>query len=238
MLPIDPDEKVIAIYRHHIIAYLIPIFLALAVIVVIVGLTMLMTSQTNLGAEPIIAERYQHQTFAIAIVLSVVTLIFTFIPVWLRLQEHIVLTNEAVLQVLQPGLFASKVSQIGLERIGDVSVRRDFLGTIFGYGKLSIETPGEQDNYEYTFLPNGRSAACEIIEAHENFAAALGGGHLPTTLGSPSNAATYTAPQPNTVSVDAEAYQAFVKFQQQSQQPAPPRDNGEPQPPTPPPASA
>ena len=231
-LPIDPDEKVLAVYRHHILAYLIPILLAVTVIAVVVGLTMLMTSQTSLGAEPIIGERYQRQAFGIAIALSVATVIFTFIPVWLRLQEHIVLTDEAVLQVLQPGLFASKVSQTGLERIADVSVRQDFLGTIFGYGKLSIETPGEQDNYEYTYLPNARSAAREIIDAHENFAAALGGGHLPTTLGSANNAATYTAPQPSTVSVDAEAYQAFVKFQQQSQQPAP-ADSGESQPPTP-----
>jgi hypothetical protein len=142
------------------------------------------------------------------------------------------LTDEAVLQVLQPGLFASKVSQTSLEKIADVSVRQDFLGTIFGYGKLSVETPGEQDNYEYTYLPNARSAAREIVEAHENFAAALQGGRMPTTLGTPPVTSS-NAPAPQTVAVDAAAYQEFLRFQQQNQQ-QPPVGYSGPQPPVPP----
>ena len=217
-LPIDSDEKVLAIYKHHVFAYILPILAAALVIVILVGLATLLSSQTSLTGDAVIATEYQKYAYGAAIVLSVVTAIFAFVPVWLRSQEHIVLTDEAVLQVLQPALFASKVSQTSLERIADVSVRQDFLGTILGYGKLSIETPGEQDNYEYTYLPQPRDAAREIIEAHENFAAALESGRLPTAFGSAANASTATPGQGN-LSVDAEEYQAFLRFRQQAAQP-------------------
>ena len=131
------------------------------------------------------------------------------------------LTDEAVLQVRRPGLFANKVSQTSLEGVSDVSVRQDFLGTMLGYGKLTIETPGEQDNYEYTYLPQPRDAAREIIEAHEDFSAALQSGRLPTTLGSVTNTETANAtPSSAAVSVDAAEYQAFLQFQQQRSQAA------------------
>lgn len=211
MLPIDADEKVLAIYTHHVFAYTVPILAAILVIVVLMGLAAL----TSWGTDPVVAPDYQKYVYGTAMVLSVATVIFTIIPVWLRLQEHIVLTDEAVLQVLQPALFASKVSQTSLERIADVTVKQDFLGTILGYGRLSIETPGEQDNYEYTYLPQAREAAREIIEAHENFAAALESGRLPTTFGKVAPLAT----QQNNISVDPEEYQAFLRFQQQTPQP-------------------
>lgn len=223
ILPIDADEKVLAIYRHHIFAYMLPILTAVLVIVVLMGLAVLLSSQTSLSGNSIIASDYQKYAYGTAIVLSIATAFFTYIPVWLRLQEYIVLTDEAILQVLQPALFASKVSQISLDRIDDVSVRQDFLGTILGYGKLSIETPGEQDNYEYKYLPLPRDAAREIIEAHENFAAALESGRLPTTLGTAANIATTAAPAQGNVSVDAEEYKAFLRFQKQTTQPQPPQ---------------
>jgi hypothetical protein len=113
------------------------------------------------------------------------------------------LTEEAVLQILQPSLFANKISQLNLAHIADVSVRQDFFGTIFGYGKITIETPGEQNNYEFTILPNPQDIARHIIEAHENFQAAVEAGRIPSTLGVPQ------APQ-----IDPQQYQQFLEYQQ------------------------
>ena len=218
-LPIDADEKVLSIYRHHAIAYVQPILTAVLVIILLMGLAVLVSSHTSFGGDPIVPVDYQRYVYGTAIVLSVVTALFTAMPVWLRMQEYLVLTDEAVLQVLQPALFSSKVSQIGLEHLSDVSVRQDFLGTIFGYGKLTIETPGEQDDYEYMYLPHPRDAAREITEAHENFAAALESGRLPTTMGTPpAAAASAIVPPEGKVAVDAQEYQAFLRFQQQGRQ--------------------
>ena len=224
ILPIDPDEKVLAVYKHHIFAYIVPVLGAVLVITILMGLAALMTSQTSLGGNPIISVEYQNITFGAALLLSIATAIFMFIPIWLRSQEHIVLTNEAILQVLQPALFASKVSQTGLDHIADVSVRQDFLGTILGYGKLTVETPGEQDNYEYVYLSSPREAAREIIEAQEIFVAALQSGNLQPKPGS----ASLTGAVSQRISVNAEEYQAFQKFQQFEQQQKQTSDNQAP----------
>jgi len=213
MLPIDPDEKVLAIYRHHFTAYLFPFLLGVVVVTILLGLAMLLTSSTKVSADPIIPNDYQDLVLAIAGLLSVAAVVFTFIPIWLRSQEHIVLTDEAILQVLQPALFATKVSQTSLERIADVSIHQDFLGTIFGYGTLVVETPGEQDNYDYRFLPHPRESAREIIEAHENFAAALESGQRPTTLGAKDPASMKDRAAEKQITLTPEEYKAFLKYQ-------------------------
>ena len=108
---------------------------------------------------------------------------FSFIPVWIRKQETLVLTEEALLQIKKPSLFASKVSQLNLQHVADVTVRQDTIGSMFGFAHLTIETPGEQDNYEFSVVGGAREYAKKIIEAHENYAAALESGRIHSTLG-------------------------------------------------------
>ncbi len=214
VLPIDDDENVLDVFRHHPFAYILPILIAAFVVALLLGLATLMTSAHAFGAETIISPPFRTYIFEAAAVLSVLVIVFAYIPVYLRLQEKLVLTDEAVFQVLQPSLFSSKISQVSLERIADVTIRQDFLGNLMGYGKISIETPGEQDNYEYVYMPTPHNAAKQIIEAHENFTAALESGRLPTTLGSaPMGASTnFQAP----ITVDPVQYQRFLAYQQQN----------------------
>ncbi len=204
-LPIDKDEKVLGLYKHHILAYILPILGAFLVIIVLLGLALLLTT-TKLGQDAVIADQYHVAIFGMVFVLSIGAIVFTFIPVWLRSQEHIVLTDEALLQVLLPGLFDTKISQTSLERISDVTVHEDFLGTMFGYGALTVETSGEQDNYEYLFLPQARDVARQIIESQEEFMIALEGGHL-----QPKN----TIDKPQNITIDSKQYQEFLQFQKQ-----------------------
>lgn len=215
ILPIDKDEKVLAIFSHHIIAYVAPFLFGLIVVVVIVGLALLTTTSTGIDGDSIIPAAYSNAVHMVAAVTSIVTLIFTFVPVWLRSQEHIVLTDEAVLQVLQPGLFAAKVSQTSLERLADVSVRENFFGTMFGYGTLTIETPGEQDNYEYLYLPDARAAARQIIEAQESYMIALEGGHLHPESYHQNKSPKTTTQDPQQIVVDPAQYQAFLEYQKE-----------------------
>lgn len=219
-LPIDPDEKLLAVYKHHAFAYILPLIIALFIIGVTLGLTVLMTRSDGISGEPIISSDYQQVAYLIAGAFSIAVLVFTYIPIWLRLQERLILTDEAILQVLHTSLFTDKVSQTSLARIADVSVNQDFLGNVFGYGRLTIETPGEQNNYIYPYLGDPQTAARQIIEAHENFAAALESGRLPTTLGNSSSAAPATTPQ--TITVDPQQYQEFLRYQEQQS-----RQNGQ-----------
>lgn len=215
-LPIDPDEKLLAVYKHHAFAYILPLIIALFIIGVTLGLTVLMTRSDGISGEPIISSDYQQVAYLIAGAFSIAVLVFTYIPIWLRLQERLILTDEAILQVLHTSLFTDKVSQASLSRIADVSVNQDFLGNMFGYGRLTIETPGEQNNYIFPYLGNPQVAARQIIEAHENFAAALESGRLPTTLGSGTEVVAQNRQQ--VVTMDTQQYEDYLRYQQQRAQ--------------------
>jgi uncharacterized membrane protein YdbT with pleckstrin-like domain len=228
-LPIDNDESILGVYRHHPIAYIIPMLLALLVIAVIVGLALALTNVTPEGTA-IIDPLYRSYVIMGVGIFSLLVLVFTYIPVWTKTQDQLVLTDESILQILQTSLFSDKVSQMGLQHINDVTVRAGFWGNLFGFGHITIETPGEQDNFEYGYLPNANAAAREISEAHERFTAALESGqvHLEGISGS-NNAANSTwqksqAPNANSpvIMVDPVEYQKYLEYQKQQNGQNPP----------------
>jgi hypothetical protein len=203
------DEKTIAIYRHHWFAYASVFFVAVFAVTVIFGLIAAFISQ---GGDGNIVAQYKDSVVAGTLVFAVIILLFSLIPIWLRSQEKLILSDDSLYQTLQPSLFAGKVSQLNLAHMADVTVRNDFFGTIFGFGHITIETPGEQDNFEYYVLGNAHEAAREILEAHENYVAALESGRIPTTFkGIPAH---------RTPNIDPQQYQEFLAFQQMQAQAA------------------
>lgn len=178
-LPIGKDEKILGIYKHHWFVYAEIWLIALFVILGIMTVSVFAASSASTTSD--LLSPYRTIIIASAFLFSAVTALFAVIPAWLKSQERIILTEEAILQVLQPGIFASKISQLNLQHVADVTAQQDFLGHMFGYGKITVETPGEQMNYEFTKLAEPQSIAREIIEAHENYDAALESGRIPTT---------------------------------------------------------
>lgn len=203
-LPIDQDENILAVFRHHWFAYASSWIVAAVLVVLVLGMAGFVTT---LGGSDSSVAQYRTAIIAGAGLLCVIIVLGAYLPVYLRTQEQLVLTDEALLQVLQPSLFASKVDQLGLSRVDDISVRQDFLGTILGYGHITIETPGEQDNYEFLMLPKPHDAARTIAQAKENFEAALNSGRLKTTLGEAPTPAAAPA-------IDPQQYQEFLQYQQ------------------------
>lgn len=223
-LPIDPDEVIIAFYKHHPIAYIIPLLLALLMIAVIVGLALVLTGTPVDGGTPVVNPVYRPYVIMIVGLFSLLILVFTYIPVWIKMQDQLVLTNESLIQTLQTSLFSDKISQLGLQKVSDVTVQSGFWGNLFGFGHLTVETPGEQDNFEYGFLPNSTVAAREISEAHEDYLAALESGHLhpepaPGIGGAPNSGLSNNQP---TIMVDPAEYQKFLEYQKQQNNQTPP----------------
>ena len=159
------------------------------------------------GSSETVTRQYRSVVLSGAGFFSALAAIATTIPAWLKSQEQLIVTDEAVLQVLQPSLFGSKVSQLSLQHVADVSVRKDFFGSLLGFGAVTIETPGEQANYTFAAVPSPDAAAKVLIEAHENFIAALESGRLPTSIRKDGQ-------QAHSVTVDAAEYQKFLDFQQ------------------------
>lgn len=206
-LPMGENEKTIAVYRHHWFSYASVLFVGLAAILVIFGIIAVLIAQ---GGEGNVLAQRSDAVVTGAILFSIVILLFTLIPIWLRSQEKLVLSDDSLYQTLQPSLFAGKVSQLNLAHLADVTVRQDFFGTIFGYGHLTLETPGEQDNFEYYVLGNAHEAAREILEVHENYLAALESGRLPTSFKG--------VPASQLQSIDQDEYREFLEFQRMKKQ--------------------
>lgn len=207
-LPIGVEEQILGVYRHHWFVYasiwVIGLFMAVLVMVVATMLAANLNSDAASGSGGV------SQQMAVMIgagLFSLLILLATWIPAWLKSQEQLVVTDEALLQILQPSMFGSKVSQLSLQHVADVSVRKDFFGTVFGFGSLMIETPGEQSNYSFSAVGPADEAARTIIDAHENFSAALESGRLPTSLNRKGN-------EDHSVTIDAQQYQKFLDYQQ------------------------
>jgi uncharacterized membrane protein YdbT with pleckstrin-like domain len=204
-LPIGPEEQILGVYKHHWFVYASIWALGLIVAVAIMTVATLFASTIGVDGSTGISQ----QTVIVigAALFSGLILLATWIPAWLRSQEQLVVTDEALLQILQPSIFGSKVSQLSLQHVADVSVRKDLFGTLFGFGNIMIETPGEQSNYSFAAIGPADDAARTIIDAHENFTAALESGRMPTTIKRPGN-------DSHSVEVDAAEYQKFLDYQQ------------------------
>jgi uncharacterized membrane protein YdbT with pleckstrin-like domain len=199
-LPIDADENVLAIYKHHWFAYVSTWLITILVVLGILGLTWLLTSGDNSLAA------YRTTIMAIVGLIGFIILVAGSIPAYLRSQEQLVLTDESLLKLLKPTIFSNKVDQVGLQHVADVAVTQDVLGTMFGYGKLTIETPGEQrTSYDFYMVPNPTQAAQQISEMKENFDAALQGGRIASAM--PNQ-------MPQAPQIDPQEYQEFLQFQQ------------------------
>ncbi len=179
-LPIGQNEKILKVIRHHWFAY-VGIYCATGVIclLIVAAIIFVTTLQSSLG----LSNKGVIGIVILGIASIILVLLFSMIPVWMKKQELLVLTQEALLQLEKPSVFASKVSQLNLVHLADVTVHQNAFGSLFNFGKITVETPGEQDNYEFTVVADPRTVAKAIIEAHENYAAALESGQIKTTLG-------------------------------------------------------
>lgn len=179
-LPIGQNEKILAIVKHHWFAYLsITLGAGLICSVLFGSLIVLILDQESLG----ISGQVMSGVVVAGVALIVFIGLFSLVPIWLKQQEMLILTEESLMQYNKPTIFTSKVSQLNLQHIADVTVKQDVIGSMLGYGHIAVETPGEQDNYEFNVVAQPNVVAKSIVEAHENYAAALESGQIQTTLG-------------------------------------------------------
>lgn len=111
----------------------------------------------------------------IGFILAIIILIVTAINAQLYRNNVVFVTNEKIAQILHITLFNRKISQLSIGDVQDVTVQQNgFLANMIGYGTLTIETAGEQQNYVFTFVPKPYETSKVIINAHENNLKAYG----------------------------------------------------------------
>ena len=102
--------------------------------------------------------------------LIIITLLFTYISVYIYKANRWVVTSDSVTQIAQTGLFNQATSQVSLANLEDVAVDQDgILETLFNYGNLIVESAGEHAKFVFAYCPDPHEYAKQIIAAHESY---------------------------------------------------------------------
>ncbi len=108
---------------------------------------------------------------ALITILSVgVTLLVLFIAGIIYRQNYLIISDKNITQVLQNTLFNRQVSELSMANIEDVSsFQKGVFATIFNYGKMVIETAGEQNNFIFTYCPRPNYNCKILLDARQKF---------------------------------------------------------------------
>lgn len=99
-----------------------------------------------------------------------VTLIILLLAGVIYNQSYLIVTDRNVTQVLQKGLFNRQVSELSMANIEDVTAaQKGIFATLFNYGKLVIETAGEQNNFIFTYCPRPNYYGKILLDARQRY---------------------------------------------------------------------
>ena len=167
MIQFREGEKIIAIYRRHLITLIFDVApLVLFVFLIIAGA---LFGSAFVPAEfsalhPLIlflAIFFLH-LFWIAVF---ITLADFFLDVW-------ILTDQRVIAVEQKGLFSRITSECTLSKIQDISIEvYGFIPTILHYGNLTVRTASEHEEFIFKQVARPNSVSEEIMRATKNLSA-------------------------------------------------------------------
>ncbi len=166
---VDKDEKLLAVIKRH------PFGIVKLYAVVLLGfvaaggllwmiLPSMLPRDENEAAYGIIA--------ILAVTLMGLMVFILFVATIIYFRSKLVVTDKTITQTIQNGLFSRKVSQLAVTNIEDVTALKNGLfPTIFNYGRLMIETAGEQVNFHFEYCPNADHYAKLILDARQAFVA-------------------------------------------------------------------
>lgn len=161
----QPGERVIAeIHRHPI-----GLFGVYGVTAAVLGVFLAIAILTPYYAS-FLTEQQKVGVILSSVLAAVITLLFTYISVFIYKANRWVVTSDSVTQISQTGLFNQATSQLSLANLEDVTVDQDgILQTLFNYGNLVVESAGERSKFVFTYCPNPHEYARQVIAAHEAY---------------------------------------------------------------------
>jgi len=166
MIEFDENERLVTEIRKHPVGLLF-IYIGGTIITLTLVAIALVTAALMQSESADIAS-IGPAIIAFGIVLAVFSLIITTIEAYLYRSNVILVTTEKISQLVYHSLFNRKISQLSIGDVQDVTVRQEgIIAHIFNYGTLVIETAGEQQNYNFTFVPDPYKASKSIVGSHE-----------------------------------------------------------------------
>jgi uncharacterized membrane protein YdbT with pleckstrin-like domain len=145
-----PGEKLIILARQHPLVLLRPALLNLVVLALLIGLSMM-----------------SGKAWFLAFFLAPLAYFFYEFLVW-KAREYI-LTDRRV--VKQEGVFSISSFDAPLDKINNVFHQQSFLGRLFRYGEVGLETASEQGTTVFGFLSRPLDFKNSIVRQRELYRA-------------------------------------------------------------------
>jgi hypothetical protein len=105
---------------------------------------------------------------ALAVVIVGFMVVIMLVATIIYYKSNFVITDQSIKQTLQISLFNKKISQLDVAQIQDVTAeKKGFLPTFLNYGRLIVETAGEQANFHFDYCPNPDHYAKIILDSRQ-----------------------------------------------------------------------
>jgi uncharacterized membrane protein YdbT with pleckstrin-like domain len=167
---LDNDEQILCDVRQH------PFGIIAVYVMCIFGLIVGFLIITAFIPESIGSTGKTYSVLAllwviIALFLAAAMAIATFV----YRQSRLTVTSKNVVLVIQGGVFTRKVSQISLANVEDVSSEQiGILAQLLGFGRVTVETAGEQANFIFNYAPQPARVSKIILNAKGDFMKQIG----------------------------------------------------------------
>ena len=164
---IESDETVLAIVKKHWMGQLAIILVSFSALISLLVLAVVLGADSSSGMD--------HTTYGLVMgvgVLVVGILMFMlFIVTFIYGQSRLTITDKSLVQIIQASFFNRKVARLSMSNVEDVSVHQNgVLQTMCGYGTLTVQTAGEEDNFIFALCPNPNKYAEIILDARQSYA--------------------------------------------------------------------
>lgn len=164
---IDSDEKVLAVIKRHpfgIVKLYFQIFVGIgaALGMIYYLLPNLIDPDENAGVYTLVG--------LVSLVIVGFMLCIAAIATIIYNKSNLIVTDKSITQTIQTSLFSKKTSQLAVSSVEDVTANNDgVFSTIFGFGRLLIETAGEQENFHFDYCPHADHYAKLVLETRQQF---------------------------------------------------------------------
>jgi len=161
---LKPGEQMLFTVRRHLIG-IVAIYLqilAAVLAILVIGYVAAPTLFDSLSAD-------SYRLLLAGIILILALLIFILlIATYVYRLSMLIVTDQSLIQVIQSGLFARRVSRFTMEDVEDVTAeQKGIFATIFNYGTLTVQTAGTQDNFMFSYCPDPNTYAHRILVASQ-----------------------------------------------------------------------
>lgn len=161
----DPDENIILIVRKHPLVLASPFIMGTVMAISVITLYSLFLLMN------VIMDGLVRAVFIWLVFVTLLYIPLLSFKAWLiKYLDILILSSKHLVVIQQDGLFKRGVSVLDLGTIQDVAIRQHgILQTLFGFGKIDVQTAGEAPNFVYSGVGNPATIQDAIMDAKEAY---------------------------------------------------------------------